>query len=98
MNLMYTENNLVVDLKNVLEEQFSLKPDEVVERYCFNMSNRSKNESISWYIAELWKLAKTCTSGNKMEMMIKDRIECGMQNMSIQENYLKEIFENTTDR
>ena len=75
-------------LKTTLEGQLNPEPNEIMERYKFNMRNRGDCESITDYIIELRKLAKTCNYGDKMKEMIRDRIVCGIKEVNIQRRLL----------
>lgn len=78
------------ELIEILNKHYDPVPSEIVERYKFNSRVRRTGESIADYIAELRKLAKYCNYGDSLDMMLRDRIVCGIQDEAIQRKLLSE--------
>lgn len=74
----------------VLDQHFDPAPSEIVERFRFNTRVRRGGESISDFIAELRRLAKNCNYGQSLDMMLRDRIVCGIQDEAVQRKLLSE--------
>lgn len=58
--------------------------NETVERYRFFTKNQGASECDS-YVTELKLLAKICNFGTLRDLLIRDRIVCGINNTSIRE-------------
>lgn len=80
----------LAQLITVLDQHFDPAPSEIVERFRFNTRVRKGGESISTFIAELRRLAKNCNYGQSLDMMLRDRIVCGIQDEAIQRKLLSE--------
>ena len=75
---------------DTLENHFSPKPSEIVERYKFHSRNRNEDEGIAAYVAELLKLTEHCNFGETLPEMLRDRLVCGINNKKIQRRLLAE--------
>ena len=51
---------------------------------------RKADESVSGYVAELRSIAVYCNFGATLEIMLRDRLVCGINNESIQNRLLAE--------
>ena len=51
---------------------------------------RKADESVSSYVAELHSLAVYCNLGATLEVMLRDRLVCGINNEGIQNKLLAE--------
>ncbi len=80
----------LADLLQKLEDHFSPKPSEIVERFKFHKSFRKPGESMAAYLARLRALAKYCNFGASLEDMIRDRLVCGINYIAIQKRLLAE--------
>ncbi len=80
----------LADLLQKLEDHFSPKPSEIVERFKFHTSFRKPGESMAAYLARLRALAKYCNFGASLEDMIRDRLVCGINDIAIQKRLLAE--------
>lgn len=80
----------LTELIGVLNAHYDPVPSEIVERFKFNSRVRRADESVADYIAGLRKLAKYCNFGDSLDMMLRDRIVCGIQDEGIQRKLLSE--------
>ena len=79
------------ELVKVLTEHFSPKQSEIVQRSKFYSRSRKLGENISSYVAELHTLAEHCNFGEEtLDVMIRDRSVCGVNDDSIQKHLLTE--------
>ena len=78
------------ELVEVLTDHFSLKQSEIVQRSKFYSCSRKPGENISSYVAELRALAEHCNFGETLNVMIRDRLVCGINDDSIQKRLLTE--------
>ena len=53
---------------------FCPPPSEIVQRYKFNSRAQKDGEPIAVYVSELRALAQYCNFGEKLEVMLRDRI------------------------
>eukprot|EP00731_Ephydatia_muelleri_P018713 Em0011g753a len=79
-----------VQLATALREHFEPKRLVVVERFHFNRRNQGNGESVLEYVAEIKRLAGTCTFGAFLTEALRDRFVCGLTNESIQRRLLSE--------
>ena len=49
-------------------------PSAIVQRFKFNMQQRQKGESVSKYVAALWKLNEFCDFGEVLEDMLRESV------------------------
>ena len=64
-------------------QAFSPKQSEIVQRSKFYSHLRKPGENISSHVAELRTLAKHCNFGGTLQVMIRDRLVCGVSDDSI---------------
>ena len=81
---------LYAELVEVLTDHFSPKQPEIVQRSKFYSHSRKPGENISSYVAELHALAKHCNFGETLNVMICNRLVCGINDDSIQKYLLTE--------
>ena len=72
-----------VEFVEVLTDHFSPKQSEIVQRSKFYSRSRKPGENISSYVAELCALAEHCNFRGTLDVMICDRLVCGVNNNSI---------------
>ena len=48
------------------------------------MRNRLKGETVKDYVSKLQELAKSCHFENLLDIMLRDRLVCGINNVAIQ--------------
>ena len=75
---------------DTLSKHYKPAPSEIVERFRFNSRIRRPGESIAAFVAELRALAEFYNFGDKLEVMLRDRIVCGINDDSIQRRLLSE--------
>ena len=80
----------MAELVEVLTDHFSPKQSEIVHRSKFYSRSRKPGENISSYVAELRALAEHCNFGGTLDVMIRDRLVCGVNDNSIQKRLLTE--------
>ena len=63
---------------------------EIVQQFQFNSHFWRTGESVSTYVAELWGLAEFCNFGDTLELMLCDRLVCGINDETTQRLLLTE--------
>ena len=79
-------DNLTAAMKNHLTPP----PSEIVQRFKFNSRFRRPGESVSSYVAKLRVLAEFCNFGGSLELMLRDRLVCGIGDETTQRLLLAE--------
>ena len=74
----------------MLTDHFSPKQSEIVQRSKFYSHSRKPGENISSYVAQLRALAEHCNFGGTLDVMIRNRLVCGVSDDSIQKRLLTE--------
>ena len=72
-----------------MKNHYTPAPSKIV-RFRFNSRFRRSGESVSTYIAELRALAEFCNFGETLNLMIRDRLVCGMNDDNTQRLLLAE--------
>ena len=72
------------ELKNIVHDHNRPKPSEVVQRFRFNTRVRQNHESVSTYVSQLRHLSQDCNFGETLNLMLRDRLVCGINNDRIQ--------------
>ena len=75
-------------LKVLMKQHLSPTPNIIAERFAFNTRNRNPSESVSKYVAELKCLSQDCGYGASINDMLRDRLVCGINDLSIQRKLL----------
>ena len=78
------------ELVEVMTKHFCPPPSEIVQRFKFNTRVRKPGESVANYIAELQALSQYCNFGDTLELMLRDRIVCGINDAQTQKRLLVE--------
>ena len=78
------------ELVKVLTDHFIPKPSEIVQRSKFYRRSRKPGESISTFVAELHAIAEHCNFGALLNVMIRDRVVCRINEDAIQKKLLAE--------
>ena len=78
------------ELVDVLSKHYKPAPSEIVERFKFHSRCRRAGESVTTFISELRSLAEFCNFGDTLEVMLRDRIVCGINDDVIQKRLLGE--------
>ena len=77
-------------LVELLKKQYDPRPSEIMQRFKFHSQLRKADENVSSYVAELHSLAVYCNFGATLEVMLRDRLVCGMNNEGIKNKLLVE--------
>ena len=78
------------DVVKCLKTHFNPKQGVAVHRYKFNSRARERGESITTYVAALRYLAIDCEFGDSLNVMLRDRLICGINDPHIQRRLLSE--------
>ena len=71
-------------LCQLLESHFSPKPSIIMRRFTFYTRDRKPNEAVNDYVAALRKLAMECDFAGSLEDNLRDRLVCGINEVSVQ--------------
>ena len=63
---------------------------EIIERFKFHRRSRQPGESVCTFIAELRLLSEFCNFGDTLDVMIRDRLVCEINDVTIQKRLLAE--------
>ena len=63
---------------------------EIVQRFKFHSRVWKPGESVSTFVAELHTLATSCNFGDTLDIMLRDRIMCGINHTATQKRLLAE--------
>ena len=72
------------ELKGCLEKHFNPKPSSIVQYFKFNKRIRKSGESVATYAIELCAIRECCDFGDTLDLMIRDRLICGINDTHIQ--------------
>ena len=75
-------------LVDKLSQHFKPTPSEIVERYRFHSLSRRPGESVSTFVSELRSLSEFCNFGGSLDVMIRDRLVCGINDDGMQKKRL----------
>ena len=73
-----------------LEDHFAPKRSQIYYRSEFYRSIRKPNISVAEYMSRLRSLAKDCGFGAQLDVMLRDRLICGINDAAIQKRLLSE--------
>ena len=65
-------------------------PSSIVQRFKFFCRSQQDSESVSQFVAELRKLSEFCEFGDTLDVMLRDRLVCGVRNQKLQQRLLTE--------
>ena len=77
-----------INLIQTMKKHQSPTPNQIAERFNFNIRDRTETESVSSYVVELRRLTQHCDFGTALQDMIRDRLVCGIRNVKIQQRLL----------
>ena len=80
----------LADLIALLKKHFEPTPSEIVQRYKFNTRCRQPSESIATFMSEVRAIAEHCNFGQTLDVMLRDRLVCGINDKVIQKRLLAE--------
>ena len=78
------------ELVDIVKTHFDPKPSSIVQRFKFYNRIRAKGESITTYVAALRALAGYCEYGDSLNIMLRDKLACGINHEGIQCRLLSE--------
>ena len=78
------------ELVKLIQDHLAPKPSEIVQKFKFNNRFRNEGESVADFVAALRNLAEHCEYKDTLEMMLRDRIVCGIRDEKIQRRLLVE--------
>ena len=78
------------DLVKALSVHYDPVPSSIVQRYKFYNRSREEGESIADFVASLREIAKYCDYKDTLNMMLRDRLVCGVNHQGIQKRLLSE--------
>ena len=78
------------EIVKLVQKHFDPKRGVEVERFKFNSRSRKSGEAVADYVAALKHLAIHCEFGDSLEDMLRDRLACGINNVTIQHRLLSE--------
>ncbi len=78
------------ELVEVMKQHYNPKPSEIVQQFKFNSRFQQQGELIAKFVSELRSLAEFCDFGATLEVMLRDRIVCGVSKSSVQRRLLSE--------
>jgi len=78
------------ELLSELTKHFKPAPSEIVQRFKFHTRFRQSGETVAQYVAALRAQAEYCNFGATLEVMLRDRIVCGINHARIQNRLLSE--------
>lgn len=67
----------------MLSDHFNPVPSEIFQHYKFNSKVQKSGESVSMFVAELHAIAALCNFKGTLEVMLRDRIVCGINDSAI---------------
>ena len=68
------------ELKDLIKGHLHPTSNPVAERFKFNSRDRKSGENISSFMASLRHLTEHCEFGTTVEVMLRDRLVCGINN------------------
>ncbi|XP_075534182.1 uncharacterized protein LOC142567968 [Dermacentor variabilis] len=81
------------EIKTAVRKHLHPRPSELYARFLFYKRNQAAEESVADYVTALRKLAEDCGFGDvqlPMDIMMRDRFVCGLQNEAVQQRLLAE--------
>ena len=78
------------DLVKILSDHYDPVSSSIVQKYKFYNHSREEGESIADFVASLREIAKYCDYKDTLNMMLRDRIVCGVNYQGIQK--LRKIY------
>ncbi len=78
------------ELIDAMTKHYNPTPSEIVERCKFHSRFRKPGESVASFVTELRSLSEFCNFGATLDIMIRDRLVCGIMDDAIQKRLLTE--------
>ena len=92
-NLVAPNKPTDVSFKNLVKTMtthFCPPPSEIAQRFRFNTRVRESDETVAAYVAELRSLSEHCNFGETLDLMLRDRLVCGINEPQVQKRLLAE--------
>ena len=83
---------LFKEMVTKLNDYYMEPENPIVERCKFHNCIRNKKETVPKFLAELRALADKCDFGNSLQIMLRNRFICGINNEKIQEDCLRNLM------
>ena len=83
------------ELVEVVQNHRDPKPSVITERFRFTTRVRKGGESVQDYITELRPFSQHCDYGENLDTVLRDRLVCGVNDMSVQRKLLSESSDMT---
>ena len=78
------------DLVKLVQDHLTPKPTVIVQRFKFYTRKQRPGEPVAAFMAKLRHLTEHCNSGATLDDMLRDRVVCGIEDVSIQRRLLAE--------
>ena len=82
------EEKTYKEIVDELKDHHNPQPSEIVQRFKFNTRVRQPGESVATFVSELRAISETCNFGNTLEVMLRDRLVCGINDLQVQRKLL----------
>ena len=84
------KENWYQELVKLIQDHLAPKPSAIVQRFEFNNRIRNEGESVADCVAALRNVVEHCEYKDTLEMLLWDRIVCGIRDEKIQRRLLDE--------
>ena len=78
------------ELTELMTRHYNPVPSEIVQRYKFHMRFCQPMESVATFVSELRALEEHCQFGDTLELMLRDKLVCAINDKAIQKRLLSE--------
>ena len=78
------------ELSTLMRQHHNPVPSEIVQRCKFNSRFRAEGESVADFLAALRSLSEHCNYGSLLDIMLRDRLVCGIRDDAMQRRLLSE--------
>ena len=78
------------ELTKLVADHYTPPPSMIVQRFQFNSRSQKEGESIAEFVADLRRISEHCKYENVLDDMLRDRLVCGIQDVSVQRRLLAE--------
>ncbi|KAL5473647.1 hypothetical protein EMCRGX_G028155 [Ephydatia muelleri] len=80
----------ISEILELARDHFCPSRSVIVQRYNFNCRTQKEGETVSQFCAELRRLSEYCEFGNTLNDMLRDRLVCGIRDITLQRRLLAE--------
>ena len=78
------------ELCKLLNDYYCPPPLEIMERFKFHNRKQESSESITEFVAAIKSLSEHCNFGTALQLSLRDRLVCGLKEITIQRRLLQE--------